>query len=346
VSSKVTTRLLSETDYPAWNALLIDSAEGSIYSSPEYLEILTSEIDATFKILVAERGGEMVGGIALVERKNSWGTYVGGRLLLYYNGFVLKPQPSKYPSERTAKRLEILTALEEAITSTPYGRIQIKSRSSLQDVRIFIRRGWEAHPSFTYVVRLDDLEAAWSRMEQNLRRLVTRCTREGFQFTEDDDFESFYRLHHLTHVRKGAAIYLPEAAFHRYFSRLRSQDLCRLFHARTDNGRVISTQLVLLGKHPVCHTVSAGTDTEFLKTGATAFLRWKVFERLAGMGYKANDLTDAELNPVSHFKSQLGGDLEMNMVLDRPDRGRFRLQKFVYHTGSLAKRSARALLTR
>src|SRR6185312_8409425 len=139
--------------------------------------------------------------------------------------------------------------------------------------------------SYTYVAPIADCAALWSRMEQNLRRLVGRCEREGVQFSDDEDFESFLRLHEQTHVRKGSAFYLPEDAFHRYFKRLRSQNLCRLFHARTADGKVMASQLVLLGGHPVCHTVSAGTDREYLKTGVSAYLRWKSFERLSAMGY-------------------------------------------------------------
>ena len=316
-------------------------------STPEYLDVLCSQTGGRFKILGAERAGELVGGIAIFERKDTWGSYVTGRLLLYYNGFVLKTHPSKYPSERTAKRVEALTALEQHIAGNGYGRVQIKSRSSLQDVRVFAEHGWDTRLSYSYVVPLNDLANHWSlRLEQNLRRLVTRCDREGLQFSDDDDFESFYRLHHQTHVRKGSAIYLPEQGFRKYFERLRTQNLCRLFHARTADGRVISTQLVLLGRHPVCHTVSAAADGEFLRSGATAFLRWKTFEQLAKLGYTGNDLTDAQLNSVTHFKSQLGGDLELSIVLERPDRGGFRIQNLINHTGHLIKQSGRSMRAR
>jgi hypothetical protein len=49
----------------------------------------------------------------------------------------------------------------------------------------------------------------------------------------------------------------------------------------------------------------------------------------------AADLTDAALNPVTHFKSQLGGDLEMTLLLDAP-------RSLAYRIGSGAK----ALLAR
>ena len=71
--------------------------------------------------------------------------------------------------------------------------------------------------------------------------------------------------------------------------------------------------------------MSAAADPAHHKLGANAFLRWKTFEALAALGYKANDLTDASLNPVTHFKSQLGGELELAWVLQAPQSAMFRL---------------------
>jgi hypothetical protein len=135
---------------------------------------------------------------------------------------------------------------------------------------------------------------------------------------EDDDIAACYRMHAGTMEQKGKGPYLPEPAFRRYFETLRAENLCRLFHARLPNGRPIATQLVLLGPNPVTHTVTAAADPEFLRTGVNAFLRWKVFESVSAMGFSGNDLTGAGLGPVTHFKSQLGGDLRLFLVLDSP----------------------------
>ena len=65
------------------------------------------------------------------------------------------------------------------------------------------------------------------------------------------------------------------------------------------------------------------------------------------MGFTANDLTDADLNPVTHFKAQLGGDLQMGFLLQAPESARFRLERtgrsVRTYLGSLARRAARRL---
>ena len=114
-------------------------------------------------------------------------------------------------------------------------------------------------------------------------------------------------------------MYLPEDAFRRFVQALLEGGLGRLFHARLPDGRSIASQLVLVSRHPVSHTVAAAADAEHLGLGANAFLRWKVFETLAREGFAANDLTSATLDSVTRFKAQLGGDLKLCMEVERVD---------------------------
>lgn len=327
MKSAPTTRILSESDFAAWNSLVARSPDGSVYSTPEYLDVLCAAAGGAFRILAAERGGELLGGIALYERRARAGAFVSPRLLLYYNGFVRRAPETKYPSQVTARHNEVLEALRAGLPALGFGRIALRCRSPLKDVRVLLARGWTASPEYTYVVPLADMAALRSRMEQNLRRLVDRCESQGLTVTDDDDFDSFFRLHAEIHDRKGAKLYLPKEEFRRYVERLRAIGVARLFHARLPGGASIATQLVLVGGHPVSHTVAAGADAEHLKLGASAFLRWRTFERLAALGVEGNDLTDAALNPVTHFKAQLGGDLQLCLHLEAPESRAFRAER-------------------
>jgi hypothetical protein len=346
VRAAAAARVLPASDYPRWNELVRRSEEGAIYQMPEYLEALCEAAGGTFRILAVEKGDELLGGVALYERGSRSGTYVSTRHLLYYNGFVLRPYETHYPSQRTARRNEILDTLAEGLSRLGYGCISLRCRSPLFDVRVLVARGWSARPNYSYVVPLTDLDALWSRMEQNLRRLVGRCAAKGVTVTEDEDFDGFFRLHAQVHERKGARLYLPRDAFRRFFALLRSRQLARLYHARLDSGVSVSTQLVLLGSHPVSHTVAAGADAEHHNLGATAFLRWNVFQRLSRLGVAANDLTDAALNPVTHFKAQLGGDLAMCLVLESPESPGFRRERRYRELAESVRRGARRVARR
>jgi hypothetical protein len=317
--SKPVAEYLDEAHYDQWNQLVAASPTGAIYNTPVYLEALCSATGGRFRILGVRKGDELLGGVALYEERGFPGRRVSNRSLLYYNGIVLKNVKLKYRSEQTARQLAVLNAIEERLSSNGCGRLVLHNRCRLTDVRPFLSNGWSARPAYSYVVDITDLDKAWGRIEQNLRRLIERCRQSEVSFSGDDDFDSFYRLHHDTHVRKGAPLYLPKKAYRRYFESLRRQNLCRLFFARAKDGRAVAVQLVLLGDHPTCHTVCAAADAEYLKLGTTPYLRWRAFEELSHVGYQANDLTDAALNTVTRFKSQLGGELAVNLVLKRPD---------------------------
>lgn len=86
----------------------------------------------------------------------------------------------------------------------------------------------------------------------------------------------------------------------------------RFLTARLPDGTAVASQLVLTGTFAGSHTVCAGAAHEHLALGTTPFLRWKAFEKLSVLGYRWNDLTDASLNSVTRFKSQLGGELQMS----------------------------------
>jgi hypothetical protein len=316
---------LAEADFGAWARLVAESPDGSIYSLPDYLDVLCSTAGGRFRILGVRQGNELTGGVAFYERDSRYGPYVAPRRLLHYNGLVLRRYVTRYPSEQTARHLKIMAAIAEALPAHGYAWATLNCQSSIVDVRPFLAAGWSATPQYTYVVPIADPDALWSRIEQNLRRLIKRCERDGVVVSDDDDFDAFHRLHEGTMKRVGGESYLSPAAFRKYFEALRAANLCRLFHARRPDGRVLASQLVLLGPSPITHTVAAAADPEFLQMGASAFLRWKAFGILAAAGFPANDLTDASLNPVTHFKSQLGGELRLFFALDAPRKWGFRV---------------------
>lgn len=308
--------VLEADDYRDWDRLVEASPDGSPYHTTDYLEVLCRCAGGDFRILGVYDGQELVGGVPLYERTSRAGTFVKPRLLLYYNGLVLTDYETKYPSKVTSRHLGIMEALETGLSEREYEAVELRCRSPRVDLRPFSERSWSVEPNYTYVVSLTDTEQLWDRIDQNLRRLVGRAREEGIEVTEDDDFDSFYRLHRLVSEEKGAPLYLPRDRFERYFEELRERDLVRLYHARLDDGRSVSAALVLASDHPVTHTASAAADPEHYDTGASPLLRWRSFELLAEEGYEANDLTDASLNSVSRFKRQLGSELHLNLVLE------------------------------
>lgn len=337
MGDKVTTRFLGTDEYPKWATFVADAPAGSIYSLPEYLDALCTATGGSFRVLVAERNGRIEGGIALYEFAGS----CQPRLLLYYNGIVLSDHDEPRSLKQTETRLHTLGALESALTKQPYSRIRFKSRWPLQDLRVFQSEGWTLVPHWSYEIGIGNLEDAWKGLDKNLRRLVRRGQEAGLACSTEGDFDAFYRLHRATAERKGAPLYLAENAYRHFVADLRARKLARLYEARLPNGKVVSSQLVLIGPHAVTHTVCAGSDEQALQLGASAFLRWSALEDLAAAGYRANDLTDAALNPVTRFKAQFGGELRLFFEASRCNAPARQLYESAYGFAAWTKRYLR-----
>ncbi|MGD2122373.1 MAG: GNAT family N-acetyltransferase [Gemmatimonadota bacterium] len=344
--SRLEARILSESDFPAWREFVDHAPAGSIYSYPEYLEALCEAVGGDFRILAVFKGDEIVGGIGLYETRPGGFRVLGNRLLLYYNGLVVKEYSSKYPSENTSRHVAILGMVADTLATRGYHKAVLHNRHPVQDVRPFLARGWKGSQNYSYILRFEDPEGAFLRIEKNQRRLIKRCQDYGISLTRDDDFPSFYGMHRETSQRKGIPVYMPEVRFERFFSRLASQDLARLYHARLGTGQSVASQLVLLSGHPITHTVTAAADEDYLSQGTNPFLRWKTCEALAAEGFVGNDLTDAALNPVTRFKSQLGGMLVANQVLSTRGTLPFRVHRKGLQTLRRTRGLARAALRR
>jgi len=340
-ANRVHARELEPGEHTAWRRLVAASTQGSVYALPEYLSALCAAAGGSYRIVGVFLGDHLAGGVPLYERRARAGVYVANRLLLYYNGIVLGLPPKKFPSDRTAQALAALETLRKHLAGRGYVRLQLHNRSTLDELRPFLANGWQASLSYTYVVPLTRLAEQWEMVDPNLRRLIQRCERDGVTYREDDDFAALFRLHEQTHLRKGAPLYLPAPAFRRFFDDLHARGLARVGHAVFD-GKVIASQLMLTGPHPVAHTVCAGADEAYLRMGASGFLRWNSFLALARDGYLANDLTDAALNPVTRFKSQLGGELTPTWSLSLPDAWSYRLESGVQRLKSAVMRRLRS----
>ena len=250
---------IAVAEYPAWHALLERSPDASIYSQPEYLAALCRAAGGRFRILTVSHGGELAGGVALYERRFEPG------LVRCTATAPLSQRPGAASLRHEVSvaadvpRRGAMTALAGRLETMRYASVNLRSAGTVTDVRPFLLCGWQAVPSYSYVVPLDDLAGQWDRVEHNLRRLIKRCeTRDKLQFTDDTDFDAFYRLHVSTLGRRGVGAYLPEPAFRQYFAELHAAGLARLFHARLPDGRSIATQLVLLGPNATSQTVSRG----------------------------------------------------------------------------------------
>jgi len=327
MASDITVRTLDKQEFELWDRFVDESRHGSVYSHSYFLEALSIAFGRKFRILGAFRNNDLAGGLGILYSTGRFGDEISPPPLQYYNGPVIADFESKYPSVTSSRQAGIIHAIMDELESGKYALAELSNRHTLDDPRILLWRGWNIFPRYTYVIPIDDLEKQWSRIEQNLRRLISRCERQGMALELSDDADAFYTMHHDTYHRKGVKPYISREKFIALYRSLNEKNACQIYFARTADGRAAAAQVVLMSKHPVTHTWMAGSNPEFLRSGASAFLRWKAFEDLNQRRYAYNDLTDAMNETVAKFKSQLGGELVPSFVIYKEISSKLRMMK-------------------
>lgn len=313
-------RQIRTAEHEQWKQVLASAPEGSPYLLPEYLSAIAKATDRPTPTLIGifENETDLVGGIGLYRYPVTFGEAASSRLMLYYNGPFLRPAKASVPYRREQYRRRLHTLLESYLRELDLQFIRFKARDVECDYRHFIAKGWQAKPVYSYVVDLRNLDAAWDRIDNNLRRLIRRCDTAGMQFHTNGSFDSFFAMHFDTHKRKGAPLYLPRERFRNFVEEIVNRGQAKLFQVSLETGEPIASQLVLCGHHPVAHTICAGAYEVHQQSGCNALLRWRVCQWLASKGHHAVDLTDAHNPEVAKFKSQLGAELVCAMQVELP----------------------------
>lgn len=337
-------RHLDPSEYEVWDRFVDESPQGSVYNQSYFLESLCKISGDQFRILAAYKQNELQGGVAFRYQKSRFGDMIRLQMPLYYNGFILKRFDSKYPSINSSREAEVIRSLLDELEGGAYASAELASRFTFDDPRLLLQRGWQVWPRYTYVVSIQDPNRQWEKVEQNLRRLISRCEKEGMTLELSDDAEAFYTMNESTYRRKGVRPYLSRDQFLSLYRALSGRSACQIYFAKTAAGKRTAGEIVLMSKHPVTHTWMAGSDPEFLRSGASAFLRWKAFEDLQQRGYEYNDLTDAMNETVAKFKSQFGGDLKSSFVLYKTFSSKLRIRNRIDSVLTQSVNFARRLL--
>lgn len=339
MSDKYHIETLKECDYEHWDRFVDRSPQGSVYSTSYFLQALTAASGSCFEIVIIRKGEEIVAGVGLHYTSSLFGYIVERRGLLFYNGPVFRAQPSKYPSKTAAQRTNITRALIDVLEDERFAAVSLSMPAPVPDTRAFTWAGWDVYPQYTYLVPITDIDAQWRRVEQNARRLITRCEREGMYVEAHDDFDCFYDMHAMTYRRLGLEPYFPRETFRKLYTTLRDRGVAALFFAMMPDGKPVSAQIVLATEHPVTHTWVAGADRDYAHTGISALLRWEVFKIYSQRGYAYNDLTDAMNESVGRFKSQFGGDLVYCPIVSQVNSRMMKVQDRLKSTvGALLRR--------
>jgi hypothetical protein len=314
------TRELSKAEYPLWDQLIADSAQGKTFLRSDWLTMLSeTEPDLHIYLLGCfDNHDKLVGGLALGYQQRSNMKIVNGYEFLY-SGPVIATWPDKHPASRAAKTSQVLNAISNTLRDE-FAYVSMETQPSLTDVRSFIYGGWQVRPVYSHLWRMENIEAAWASMN-HVKRNSIRHARQTYSFEveeSDDAVLAFARLYRDTMAKFH---WLPslswESMLLERFRWMHARGGARLFTARDRDRSVAGAVIVILSPDDKTGLLwRVGTDKDFIAAGGVPALYWHAASGVASE-YPNVDFGWSPQASLSQFKDYMGAELEIHFRISR-----------------------------
>lgn len=307
-----------DPDDSSWRRLTSTATGATPVHHPLISQVAGLTPGCEWSALGAWRGGQLVGGIAVVASDNG---DVWPRSLAPYNSPLIMPMPDALPATRHRHESMVANALLTELAAR-HRFVSVRLRPRSIDVRKIVESGWRLTSSFTYEIDITDLDRAWRSIDDNRRRLIRRAERRGCSVREVSGcsvhlVEEVDRLHRMMRDGYGTTTDLDGRGWQQALPLLFEAGLVRLLTVFDADGEAAAFVLVTRTR-PVSTLLATGSDPSRLDSGAGALLRWRMLCELAADGVESVDMNGARIGPEGRFKASFGGELADRWELSSP----------------------------
>ena len=301
-------------DPEVWDAFVRTSPQGTVFATSAWLEAAGEALGGTPVRFGCFRGGDLVGGCGLLRIQKMGLKKATTPMLTPYSGFLFAPPSAKRAAQEEGKRNTIASQLIERLEKDfHYGFL--RHPPALHDVRPFRWAGWSVEVRYTYVVSLEDMEAAWGNCEHSIRKQINKAEKRDIKIMKSGHIDSFLELQDRSFARQKIASPLARDRMRQFYEQLSARDLCRLYVAEDASNRPLSARIVVPGFDTVYDWI-AGADPDYYAIGATPLLVWTIMKEMSE-SHSTFDFSGANLPSVSKFKRGFGGELRSYYVAEK-----------------------------
>ena len=337
-------RLLGTQDYPLWNQLVATAPEGNVFLRSEWLQMLC-ETDPRLRFLIIgcfDDRERLLAGQALTYWRK-WGLNIAAHFEFFYDGPLLARLPDKGTAHQAAHATALFSALQEAVTEQ-VEVIEVETHPALHDIRPFLYGGWQAKPLYTHLWRMERVESVWADMNREKRREIGHAQRI-FTFGADESEQavsSFLELYAETMQKFSWRPSVEwEDIFRQRFRWMRERDGCRLYLARTAQGKTAAGVVVLLSREDgTAYLWRQGSAEVQRESGVVPALYWAVASDVANE-FATINFGGSPQPSLGAFKDYLGATPTLHFQLNYCSRPlqlhlleqAWRLKDHVYNLG-------------
>ncbi len=289
--------LISE-DFPFWNALVADSAEGTIYHDTRWLSAVCRATRDSWLVYGAFQDTELVAGVPLAIRSKGPFSIARRAFATPYASIVVAKNFENSQAVLAAK-LADATRAQHSLTTLAFPP---NASEALFPVH------WSTRKRHTYVHNITDSAAFWSSIASGARNKVRKAEKAGIQIEKNTSAEAFDALYRDTFSRQGRELPFNTASLIQLLDDLVVSGIGSYYVSKLPDGSPCACALFVWDKRSVYYSL-AGSDEQLKKTGAPSLLVWRAVQEMPCTMLHF-DLGGANIPAITRFKKKFRGVLK------------------------------------
>jgi hypothetical protein len=291
---------LSRADLPQWDALIDQSAHGTIFHKSGWLDACAQSLGKKVKIFGCFHDGQLIGGCSLfLQKKLGVVTTANSTCLTTpYGGCVLSSSPSPNVHKQESFFREIIESLLSEIRKEHFFSVSIQNSPEFPDIRPFTMHGWRSSVYYTYYINLNNNFE--SNFDSSLKRNIRKAEKNRIIIEPFSDVSRYYALYCETFTRKNLAPPAPKRLFTELYSFIKNQDCGEMLAAKTPDDEIACSEIVIWDTR-LGYSWTAVSDYRFLNSGAPSLIMNDYLKRMKDRGIPKIDIMMANIPQLSSF---------------------------------------------
>ena len=307
-------RELPAQELATWDLLVRESPQGTIFSESLWLQAMRRP----FRVFGCWKGEELAGGIAVVEDSSRPRSTSGIPPFTPFLGILVRDAAGMRDTTRESRDREVSFALIRHLHQE-YDHLTVPLHYTYRDVRPFYwetfgqPREYVATIRYTYVVDLRDLEATWSRFDDNTRFEVRKAEKRGSSVGASDDICAFEQMYRRTFERQGIDAEDEARQMRCLYDALKPAGRAQIFLAHNAEGAVTSGAVAVWDAKRAYYLLGA-SEPAYRNDGSASLTLWRMFQSVAAR-LPEIDLVGCNSPRRGAFKAGFGGLLQPYFVM-------------------------------
>ncbi|MDV2481665.1 GNAT family N-acetyltransferase [Methanoculleus sp. Wushi-C6] len=301
-------RVLDIDEYPAWDALVATSPQGTVFHTSGWLVRTAGSLNQALAILGCYEDDTLIGGCPLLLSNpyKMLRMAMSAALLAPYGGVVTAGTESTKQRERELHTDRVVAAIRDHIIGERFDHVNLVNSPGLGDIRGFTRNGWEAKVYYTYVLPVNS--GVFERISKNARRSIRKAEKLGIVAAEHFDPEGYWTLTENTFSKQNSQPPFSRQHLMSLLEIVREKDLGEMWVARTPSDEIAAAEIIVRDEKAV-HRWSAASAEEHLNTGAASLLLGEIAASCADRNCSSLNLMAGNRAHLSTFIASFNPDL-------------------------------------